>query len=529
LNLFLKYGILIFCLFSLANNSVAQLSPGDLSNSHAHLEGLRNCTKCHVLGEKETTSKCLACHTEIQQLLNQNRGYHSSSEVKGKKCAECHGEHHGREFEITRFEAIGFDHDLTGYTLEGRHAQLQCADCHRNELIATKVSQKDGRSYLGLGIECLSCHDDYHQGERSTDCLSCHDQNTFKLATDDFNHAETRFPLTGRHQSLDCESCHTGGDVKNFQQYTRTQLSQCTSCHEDVHNNEYGSNCRQCHTVYSFTRIRTTTAFNHNNTNFPLIGGHVGVVCTECHKGSYNRPVAHEFCSDCHTDFHKDQFASAGVSPDCSECHTVEAFSPSTYTIEKHNTSNFQLEGAHLATPCVFCHRSEGQWDFSKKGSNCTNCHENIHENSLADRFLQGGKCESCHSVTSWREVRFNHNQTNFQLLGKHTQVSCHECHFTKNEDGTVVQKFSGLSRDCESCHTDIHFDQFVVNGQNDCERCHTSNSWSPEKFDHNNTRFKLDGEHLGLACSECHKKTEYLLPNYTIYKIEDITCASCH
>jgi len=529
LNLFLKYGYLIFCLFFLVKSSDAQLSPGDLSKSHAHLEGLRNCTKCHVLGEKETTSKCLACHTEIQQLLNQNRGYHSSPEAKGKKCAECHGEHHGREFEITRFDPINFDHNRTGYILEGRHSQLHCADCHKSELIETKVSQKEGYSYLGLGIECLSCHDDYHQGAQSTDCLTCHNQTTFKLATDDFDHAQTRFPLTGRHQSVNCDGCHTGGDVKNFQLFTNTQLSQCTSCHEDVHNNEYGSNCRQCHTVYSFTRIRTNTAFNHDNTNFPLTGAHVNVGCRQCHPGSYNSPVAHQNCSDCHSDFHENQFSRGGISPDCSECHTVEGFSPSIYTIEQHSLTNFPLEGAHLATPCLVCHRPDGNWDFSKEGSGCVECHQNIHENILPHRFIQGNNCERCHSVSSWSEVSFNHNLTNYELQGKHAQVNCSECHFLKQEDGSVVQKFTGLSQSCENCHTDMHFGQFIVNNENDCLRCHTYNNWLPEKFDHNNTRFKLDGEHLGLECNECHKRTEYLLPNYTIYKIEDISCASCH
>ena len=32
--------------------SNAQISPGELTKSHAHLEGMLNCTKCHVLGDK---------------------------------------------------------------------------------------------------------------------------------------------------------------------------------------------------------------------------------------------------------------------------------------------------------------------------------------------------------------------------------------------------------------------------------------------------------------------------------------------
>ena len=98
----------------------AQLSPGELSKAHSHLDGLSNCTKCHILGDKETTSKCLECHREIKSLIAQNKGYHASDEVKGKKCASCHGEHFGPGFQVIRFNEKTFNHNLAGYKLEGK-------------------------------------------------------------------------------------------------------------------------------------------------------------------------------------------------------------------------------------------------------------------------------------------------------------------------------------------------------------------------------------------------------------------------
>ena len=53
-------------------NIIAQISPGKLTDAHAHLEGMGNCTQCHDLGNKVPDQKCLACHTEIDQLINQN-------------------------------------------------------------------------------------------------------------------------------------------------------------------------------------------------------------------------------------------------------------------------------------------------------------------------------------------------------------------------------------------------------------------------------------------------------------------------
>ena len=76
-----------------------QLSPGDLSNSHSNLNGISNCTQCHVLGNKITNEKCLACHTEILSRINLKKGYHSSADVKGKQCFSCHSEHNGKNFQ----------------------------------------------------------------------------------------------------------------------------------------------------------------------------------------------------------------------------------------------------------------------------------------------------------------------------------------------------------------------------------------------------------------------------------------------
>ncbi len=47
----------------------AQISPGELSSPHSHLEGLDKCTGCHTLGRTLSNEKCLRCHTEIRARL----------------------------------------------------------------------------------------------------------------------------------------------------------------------------------------------------------------------------------------------------------------------------------------------------------------------------------------------------------------------------------------------------------------------------------------------------------------------------
>ena len=62
----------------IAGDALGQISPGDLSAAHADLEGIRNCTQCHTLGDKVSNDKCLDCHSEIQSLIAGHSGYHGS-------------------------------------------------------------------------------------------------------------------------------------------------------------------------------------------------------------------------------------------------------------------------------------------------------------------------------------------------------------------------------------------------------------------------------------------------------------------
>lgn len=512
----------------------AQLSPGKLSQVHAHLEGLTNCTKCHVLGEEETTSKCLECHTEIKKLMDAKRGYHASAGVKGNDCQLCHGEHFGRDFELIQFDRNDFDHQLAGYELEGKHAEIKCLDCHKSELIQNNISQKkNGHTWLGMGTKCLSCHVDYHQNTLFDDCLSCHNQQTFRPAPK-FEHASTDFPLRGKHRSVDCEKCHTieQRNGEEFQQFTGVAFASCADCHEDVHENRFGNDCRKCHNENSFKQVTGLNDFNHNQTDYPLRGLHRVVECNKCHtSGNYTKNLKYQQCTNCHNDYHENQFAQNSISPDCSECHSVEGFVATSFGIKEHNQTDFILDGAHLATPCFACHKKnpEEKWDFDNMGNQCYDCHENIHENYMDSKFQSGKGCVNCHSVTTWKEIDFDHSKTDFPLEGKHAQVNCRECHFNSSSENRLKQQFTWASQSCTNCHNDIHFSQFENNGESDCTRCHIFNSWKPEKFDHTSARFQLDGKHKGLECNQCHKPNDESTKNYIVYKFEDISCASCH
>jgi hypothetical protein len=508
----------------------AQLSPGDLSNSHSLLEGISNCTKCHVLGNKITDEKCLSCHTEISERIRLNKGYHSSDEAKGIECIACHSEHNGKDFQLIHLDIKSFDHKSTGYTLSKPHARQDCKVCHNSKNIADQKLKSKKNTYLGLSPECLACHTDYHLRTLSSSCLYCHNPDYFVPASK-FNHNSARFKLGGKHIKVDCVKCHkvqvTEG--RKFQQFTGIQYSNCASCHKDPHRNQFGQNCRQCHNEESFHIVSGINNFDHNKTDFKLEDKHRNVNCKACHKTNFTDPLKHDRCTDCHADYHNKQFVRNGVTPDCSECHSVKGFSQFSFTIEKHNLSRFPLQGSHTAIPCYECHRKQDKWNFREIGLDCNDCHKDIHDSYIQPKYYPDDNCKTCHNVSGWYEIAFDHSKTDFGLTGAHIGIKCRSCHYKSDSDNIVNQKFAGLSKDCSSCHTDIHFKQFEKNGITDCTECHGTENWKASKFNHNNSDFKLDGKHVNVPCSKCHKPRQEASVFYVNYKLKEFKCESCH
>jgi nitrate/TMAO reductase-like tetraheme cytochrome c subunit len=509
----------------------AQISPGDLSDVHSQLEGMSNCTQCHSLGDKVSDDKCLACHTEIKERIDQNKGYHSSSEVRGKSCFTCHNDHHGKTFEIIRFEKNQFNHDLAGYKLLGAHSKKACEACHKPEYIKDqKIKNKKYHSYLGLHTDCLACHADYHENTLSKNCTDCHDYEAFKPALK-FDHNNTKFKLVGKHAAVSCTKCHKfeikdGREVKKF---VVIPFASCTNCHTDVHKNQFGPDCRQCHNEESFHTIQGMADFDHNKTRFPLVDKHQTISCKLCHKTALTDPVKHDRCSDCHIDYHTNQFSKQGITPDCSACHSTKGFAGSSYTIEKHNESVFPLEGAHLATPCFACHQKTEKWNFREIGIRCSDCHTDIHDSYIDKKYYPEANCKNCHSVVKWSEINFDHATTDFPLAGAHLNQTCRTCHFIKNSDGNVNQRFFSLTSNCTDCHKDVHAAQFENNGVTNCTQCHGFDNWKNSKFDHNTARFVLDGRHKDVACIKCHKPVQAGDLTYIQYKLNDFKCEDCH
>jgi hypothetical protein len=436
---------------------------------------------------------------------------------------KCHG--------MDKFSpASGFDHEKTEYPLRGSHKTVDCVKCHKKEIKNGIEFQK----FSGIThVSCNNCHTDVHQGRLGTDCIQCHSESSFNTLNGRFNHNTTKYPLEGKHKTINCKDCHkNSNDVATiFQEFIHADLNQCLTCHTDIHEGKFGKKCTECHSVQSFKLNGTGRSFDHNLTAFELVGKHTSLDCKKCHSDQLTDPVAHNKCLDCHEDFHQGEFTKNKNEGDCINCHNENGFSPSTFTIDLHQVSKFPLEGAHVATPCIFCHQKDEKWVFRKLGSRCVDCHTDIHEEYLDKRFYPDADCKNCHSVASWNEPEFEHENTSFPLRGKHKLTDCRNCHVADNKESfTATIPVFKVSSFCADCHSDQHQDQFHDTSlKTDCSRCHESLNWEAVNFNHDSTRFVLEGRHRDIDCSKCHYSVQGNGRSYILYKLDKFECSDCH
>jgi len=508
----------------------AQTSPGPLSRPHQSLSGALSCSKCHEFGAGTFQLKCLDCHTEIRDRIAQRRGMHAvwlPAKVTGKDCLSCHSEHNGENFPLIHWqpnrEAI--DHSKTGFPLTGRHSKINCTDCHKAENIQaaarSSILMKDlNRTYLGLSSACVSCHKDEHHGQVGNDCARCHTAETWKPASG-FNHANSKYPLTGVHETVACAKCHISiPDAKPYVKYTGLSFEKCTGCHADPHKGSFTAPCESCHNTTSWTRVAQLEGFDHSKTNYPLVGKHRTVACSDCHThGDFKTPVAHAKCFDCHTpDPHKGQFQGRASKGECAECHTLDGWKPSLFGVNEHARSAYPLLGKHAKVECSKCHLPVGRDTvFKVKFGQCMDCHKDAHDGQFAKAPYEN-RCESCHTVTDFHRSRFTvamHQKTRFALEGAHAVVPCIGCH-KEGATGRVdnILPFHFEDQNCAACHEDPHRGEFkdrmAESGANGralgCEACHNVTSWIDAKgFDHSKTQFPLIGAHNAVACTSCH------------------------
>lgn len=536
-------------LFVGALPTIAQISPGPLSKAHESLSGSTQCTACHAFGKGSADLKCRECHTEIASEVSSGKGLHARFPNK-EQCAQCHSEHNGEDFQLIRWlpSLKAFDHNQTGYSLQGKHAQIECSQCHTAAHVRgpqqSQIRMKDlNQTYLGLSPDCIGCHQDPHKGQLGQNCLQCHNFVDWKAA-EKFDHNKTRYPLTGLHVQIACEKCHTSAAPGGEPRFTGIPFAKCSDCHTDPHHGAFAQSCETCHTTADWKKIPERERFDHSRTKFPLLGKHTVVDCIQCHtEGNFNKPVAFAKCGDCHQDAHQGQFLDRNDKGECGSCHTVDGWKPSRFGVKEHGLAPYPLLGKHADVTCDKCHVPAGKEtrykiDYAK----CADCHQDVHGGQFA-KAPYDGQCENCHAVKGFRPSTYSiamHQKSRFALAGAHLAVTCAECH-TADRSGyakkIVPYHFDDLT--CTGCHQDPHGGKFnnemakrLPDGRSaGCQACHSVKSWLElPSFDHSKTDFPLVGAHAKVACQDCHKPAagESKLTEAS-FKATPARCSACH
>jgi len=200
---------------------------------------------------------------------------------------------------------------------------------------------------------------------------------------------------------------------------------------------------------------------------------------------------------------------------------------------------------------CTQCHqlRSRGIDE-----SRCLKCHEALGTRIQDQAGFHGrlpetdcGTCHKEHLGLDFALVRmdpdtFPHSTTGYRLEGAHTDTECRACHTPHLvSDPQVLEELSkskgsgrtylGLDNRCRSCHEveDPHGGQFP---DQDCRVCHSQEEWEgATAFDHDRTRYPLEGNHRTAECAGCHESVQGRDGTASIRYagVGSDDCASCH
>ncbi len=258
------------------------------------------------------------------------------------------------------------------------------------------------------------------------------------------------------------------------------------------------------------------TVKSHDNTNFPLVGKHRTVPCSECHINGVIKNTP-DRCEACHWERKQDDRYNLQLGYHCNDCHTPFDWKKIIHGSWDHlNKSGFKREGIHRTLDCFNCHKSGFQ---SGLQSECISCHREDYEKEDDPDHRSNGfpeDCTLCHrSQLSWGSAVFNHSK--FTLSGVHKTLKCNDCH----NNGI----YSGTSPECYSCHSEEYNstkdpDHKKAGFPADCTLCHKSLvTWKGAVFNHSS--FILQGGHKSLECSDCHSDG--------VYKGRSSDCVSCH
>lgn len=379
-----------------------------LIGAHAAVD----CVECHAGADSgiflALDVNCATCHIDDYQRTQSPN--HMAAGL-GTNCQDCH-------VPVAWQGAGSFAHP-SSFPLTNAHGGLDCAECHTPG------------TFGGLSTACASCHladfqatttPNHAAAGFSMECQLCHRTTMWVGAM--FNHPSS-FPLNGGHSALDCAQCHVGNVYAGLS-------PQCVNCHLTDYQgttdpnhvaNSFSTSCELCHTINTWDG-----AVSGHPASFPLMGGHGGLSCTDCHVGGIYTGLSPN-CASCHLGDYQSttdpNHVAAGFNMNCQLCHNINAWEGAMFT----HTASFPLTNGHSGLSCTDCHMGNV---YTGLTSTCVSCHLADYQGTNSPNHASAGfptDCTACHNTSDWGDAVFNHS---FPITsGAHSHFDCNDCHTT--------------------------------------------------------------------------------------------------
>ena len=216
--------------------------------------------------------------------------------------------------------ATKFDHDTTGFLLNGAHTRVSCETCHAYGI------------FRGTPTRCSGCH-----GQSGT-IATTKKGPTHVQSADTCDDCHTEFSWTNArmdHSSVigTCQSCHNGVKATGKTPTHIQSNDTCDDCHLTVawapaHFKHIGitGSCYSCHNGTTATGKSTSHVLTTN-------------VCEDCHHSTvswlpatFDHSDAIGTCYSCHNGTVATGKPSDHIPSDknCNDCHSTTAWKPAT-------------------------------------------------------------------------------------------------------------------------------------------------------------------------------------------------------
>jgi Zn finger protein HypA/HybF involved in hydrogenase expression len=233
-----------------------------------------------------------------------------------------------------------------------------------------------------------------------------------------FDHARTKFPLTGAHAQTSCEACHFNGQFKNT-------LYACPACHngdrtigKPPNHPPTSLKCAGCHETTLFSDIKIIDHLQ------------ASTKCVACHDGRIARGKS---------------ATHLPTSAPCADCHhttlsfTVGATANPASLSKPSLPMNFVRRELSPGAP------ASGRFDHRSAIGPCATCHNGVSATGKPPRHVTTqAPCDDCHkSTNTFAGARFDH------MAARGPCLSCHNGRDAQGKPPTHVV----TSAPCDSCH----------------------------------------------------------------------------